>query len=422
MSTASLHPSVSARRYGLGVSVAVVLGLAGQAAFAQAPPAPLSLPECISIGMENQPALAAAGASLSSAESGLRSIRNMRLARLLSAELRVRQRQACLGVEIASAGLQQAEWETRYAVTRNFYSVLYARQQRTLVAGAVKKLEDSKKKAKELVDVGDPKIKVTSVDVDVLAISIERVKVRQEEAAVGAEKALAALREAMGVERDFPLDIQGQMPALLDSLDRGQLVDMGLTRRGEMAQAQTALDVTGLEVLAQRRVFGPTARTFAAGSDVHARPIPQGVANTEYRPGAIGLEIPTTLVGKRPDRVAHAGDFEARAGAVVDKTRNLIVLEVEAAFWKWKESFNKVHSLRKALGLARSVAKTVKDRFDQGAVSGEELIRTRGLEDQTEAELNEALYNHALALAAIERVTAGGFVLEQAAPAKLPEK
>ena len=33
----------------------------------------------------------------------------------------------------------------------------------------------------------------------------------------------------------------------------------------------------------------------------------------------------------------------------------------------------------------------------------------RTLDDQTQAQLNEALYHHALALAALERVTAGGF-------------
>jgi len=37
------------------------------------------------------------------------------------------------------------------------------------------------------------------------------------------------------------------------------------------------------------------------------------------------------------------------------------------------------------------------------------MIRARTQADQVKALYNEALYNHALALAALERVTAGGY-------------
>jgi hypothetical protein len=68
--------------------------------------------------------------------------------------------------------------------------------------------------------------------------------------------------------------------------------------------------------------------------DIHARPIPQGTRNTEYRPDAVGPEMPPSLAGHRQDRMARAGEFNARA-AVVDKTRNLIVLEAENSFFQW---------------------------------------------------------------------------------------
>jgi outer membrane protein TolC len=410
-----------ARRFGLGASLAVVLSVVGQSANAQeSKSAPLSLSECVALGMQHQPALTAAQASLSSAENGYRGIHNLRFARLLSGELRVRRQQACLGIDIAAAGLMQAEWETRYAVTRNFYSVLYARQQEDLLKKLVTKLEDARKKAEKIVEAGSIKSKVTTIDVKVLAINVALVKTKVSEASIGTEKALGALREAIGVDRSFSLEVAGELPALVKVLNRDQLIDMALARRGEITQAETALDVTGLEVQAQRRVFGPTARTFAAGSDVHARPIPQGVSNTDYRPGAIGLEIPTTLVGRRTDRVSHAQDFQVRAGAVVDKTRNLITLEVDVSYLKWKEAVEKAGALSEALKLAKDVAATMQKRFYEDAVSGEDFLRARGLEDQTQAQLNEAIYNHALGLAAIERVTAGGYTLDRPA-AKLPD-
>jgi outer membrane protein TolC len=51
----------------------------------------------------------------------------------------------------------------------------------------------------------------------------------------------------------------------------------------------------------------------------------------------------------------------------------------------------------------------VKNRFDEGKQTAEDYLRARTLQDQAQAQLNQATYEHALALAALERVTAGGY-------------
>ena len=67
--------------------------------------------------MSRQPALAAARASLAAAESGKRGLDSLGLfGNILAPDLHIRKQQACLGISINAAGLQQAEWETRYAV------------------------------------------------------------------------------------------------------------------------------------------------------------------------------------------------------------------------------------------------------------------------------------------------------------------
>ena len=45
--------------------------------------------------------------------------------------------------------------------------------------------------------------------------------------------------------------------------------------------------------------------------------------------GAVGVEMPATLNGSRCDRVDQAQAYNARAEAVVDKTRGLILLDAE---------------------------------------------------------------------------------------------
>jgi hypothetical protein len=139
-----MNPSpASAARRRAWIPVAVCLALSGPATAqeprlvyaAQQEPAPAvvaapvatNLESCLSVALSQQPALAAARASLAAAESGRRGIDSLpRFAVLFSPDVPIRRQQACIGVGIAAAGLQQAEWETRYAVARTYYSVLFA--------------------------------------------------------------------------------------------------------------------------------------------------------------------------------------------------------------------------------------------------------------------------------------------------------
>ena len=101
------------------------------------PPAssePLRLDACIELGFQHQPAMDAAQASLAAAQSGSRAVNRLILPRLLSPDLPIRRQQACVGVRIAEAGVTQAEWETRYAITRNFFTVQYIAAQDKVIS------------------------------------------------------------------------------------------------------------------------------------------------------------------------------------------------------------------------------------------------------------------------------------------------
>lgn len=407
----------------LSATVSALLLVSGTGASAQEklPPAKtrLSLSELINLGLTQQPSLAAARASLAAAQSGQAGLNSLpACAALIAKDLPIRKQQSCWGVTIAAAALQQAEWETRYAVVRNYYSIVYARKQLALVQSVRQTLEEAVVTAEKLLKAGNPDIKITTIDRDSLKLSVELVKSREAEASVGIQKAFAALREALGVGLDYNFDIEGdQFPPLVASLNKEELVAQALANRGEMTQAAAAYQVTAYEVQAQSRILcHATAKTFAISADIHVQPIPQGVANGEYRPGAIGIEMPPMLVGKRPYRVQRAQDLNDRAAAVVEKTTNLITLEVEATYLKWVEAATKARNLEHTPKMAKGIYDLVKKNFDEGRATGEELLRARGTQTQVQADLNEALYLHALALAALERVTAGGYRLT----AKLP--
>jgi outer membrane protein TolC len=419
---------------------ALVPSPAAEAAVPATPPAPLSLEDCVQLAFEKQPAMAAARASLAAAISGQAALDNLPIyARLCNRDLCIRKEQASLGVTIAQAAVAQAEAETRYAVTRTYFTLLYLRLQSETAKLTLKDLDKGKRLIRELVDAGDPKSKTTKDDLDLNELKFRYVYALQARARAGTDRALAALREAIGVGPDFPLDVAGTLlPSLEDRKNVGQnelsrladidvsltaevLVQLALNRRGEMVQATSASRVTDLEVDAQAtRCFSLKVGTYAGAADLHATPIPQGVANEEYRPGAIPPEMPVVLVGRVHDRVARATDFSQRAGAVVDKTRNLIVVEAENGHQRWREARDKVQhydlrAIEIADALYSSHEKKVLERIETDKFGGRDLTDSTMQKFEYRAYYLEARFEYALSLAALERITAGGLRIYPAA-------
>src|SRR5262249_27660076 len=152
------------------------------------PVQPLSLEECIQLGLSHQPAITAARASLAAAEVQRQSLINMRLVGVIKRDMHIRRQQSELGVTIADACGSQAEWECIYNVSRTYFSVLYARKQEALLREAGDRLRRYLKETKGQVEAGNPKF--TQTDVDKLSLYIALYESRRIQAQQGMDRAL----------------------------------------------------------------------------------------------------------------------------------------------------------------------------------------------------------------------------------------
>jgi outer membrane protein TolC len=402
------------------VAAAILWPLAQGPALAQetqAPPTaaaaahPLRLEECLQIAHDQQPALIAERATLASANTQYDALQRLHsLGIIIGRDLPIRRIQACKGIHIAEAGLDQAEWETAYAVTRTYYGVIFARHQLRVAKDVATSFQFYHDRVKDLVKAGSDRNLNTS-SLDKITLYLRLAETRQAEASRGIERATSALREAMGVCLDFPLAVPDDpLPHPKVAINKEEIIYLALARRGELAQASTVAEVVDLEAKAQDKSFMPVARTFAAVSDIHARPIPLGISNGEYRPGATGIDMPTALAGPRSSRVDRAHDLGARADAVVNKTHNLIALEAEDAYLKWEEADRKIPQTKDAAEAGARLSKNAHDDFGAGQnVKIDEILMAEVLAGQAKASYNEALYQQLIALAGLQRVTAGGY-------------
>jgi outer membrane protein TolC len=399
--------------------VLALFGLAGTAmAQAPAPQAkPLTLADCLRIADAKQPALTAPRASLAFAELQMRAAENLPAATgLFVRDLAVRKEQARLGVTATRASLMRAEQDTRYAVTRLYFAVLYARAQRKVLEEAEGEMRFFRDRVVDGVKKGDKK-DWTESTVDLCNLYLQALEGRRAEAVRGLRLATAALKEAMGIDADEPVVAADE--ALFEPkvmVSRREVIDLARSRRSELVQAGIAVEVVRLEGDAQAKTCLPgSVRTFAAGADLHAEPVPAGRHDTEYRPGAVGLEMPTFLTGFRTVRVESARELDVRAGAVADKARGLVTLEAEAAFLRWEEAQRKLGVRRGSAETANRLFKSLGREFRDGKlVLIEYLLFHSVVITQARLAYHEAQFDNLVGLADLERVTAGGLFFDLA--------
>lgn len=369
----------------------------------------LGLGECIAIALERQPNIRAAYASLRATEIGTRSLTKLGfVARLVTPDLPYRRQQSDRGLTIGHADVLKVQQETVYDVTRLYYTFIYARQQEQTASEIIDQMEVFYKIAEESLKEGvQPGL--NQFTLFRMEDAISEVKSPRVTARTGQRKALAALKEAMGVEQSFsfvPKDLE--MPIMGGTVTEEQVVSFAMSRRPEMTLASAGVDAFRLEICAQNAVpRRQRVPTLAYGSDLHARMVPQPHRNGEYRPGALSPEMPANLVGSREDRVARAREYSDRQESVLDKTRNLVELEATNSYLDWLASVDRLkiattrfESSKKMLKLSRESAPNIRD-YGQ-------LIINEGLAAKAQADYLEAVYENIKALATLERVTAGG--------------
>ncbi len=375
----------------------------------------LSLGECIAIALDRQPSLKAVQASAAATEAGYRSLTKFGTAATVFApDLEIRKQQAKRGLMANSAEYQKLHNEVVQDVTRLYYTAVYAKQQNQLADRIVGRLE-------YLISIAEVFLKETPAKdlegFNLLKLQMMRnglidARKLQLQARVGRQKALAGLREVMSVDaRTFPFQVKDkELPVMSQkaALTKDRVAELALERRPELVLAAAGVDAFRLEVYAQGKLpFKRAAPTFASGADIHSKEIPAPNRGADYRPGGVIPEMPTQLVGSKYDRVCRAMAFAQKAEAVYEKAHNLILLEAETAYLDFDLASERLTLGKKQFELskelqeqARAAAEITKAK-DQLVLA--EVEAARGQSGYV-----EAVYQYLLALAALERVTAGG--------------
>lgn len=376
------------------------------------------------IALENQPTIAATRASVKAALDRVQALECLRVPTCLARDLPIRRKQAALGVTIAQAGTVQAEAETLHGVTVGYLAALYANQQLRLTDEPERGIRHRLLDLQTTVDDFLKKKQRPDVTLEehrnLVRAFLETLDGRVSEAEQGKLRALAAMREAMGVGPHFVVAVpDGDLPCpRVQPPTLNELIALAEARRGEVIQAAVFAEVVCLEIDAQASTNKATMRTFASSSDIHAKPVPTGdLGGLNFRPAIVGPEMPAYLNGSREARVQQARDYYERALATAAKARNLVALEVEDLYRQWLDKSKKAQQLEKAYQDALTFSNRMRELLvtnkEEGSYPNVDQVINAGLmATRLQLEWKEAHFQALLALAALERATAGGFAVD----------
>ena len=368
-----------------------------------------TLGDALTIARLHHPQLAAFRASMNAAllkQRGLGEVK--RMAGFLTPDIEYREQQSDLGLRASMAEYAQAQHEVEYAVVRCYYTVVYARAQNRVARDLVDQLDSNLKQVRRIIESKEGARGFTKNTENRLEVFLGQAKLRLNKATVGTDRARALLREALGLEPGSRVDAADEfLPEISAKLDRDTVIAHAVTRRGEVTLATIGADVTRLEACAQwAKRCNLTSDTFARGADIHARPIPAAERDPDYRPGAIGPDMPTQLVGNRDTRKATAEVYATRAEAAAIQARSLVGLEAENAYFRYVEASRNAADSRDAARAAKELI--AREREAAGGIQNrEDMLQNEVSASLALASLNEALYDQIVALANLERTTAG---------------
>jgi hypothetical protein len=411
------------------ISFFSVIGIAtlfaGFSGFARSeePVKKITLAEALELMNTNHPRIHAAEASLRGSEAGLRGVQNLPLFAKLSPDMKYRKQQSELGIEVADAGLRQEIRDTSYGVARGYFLVMYSKQQQDL-SKQVLDILGKNIKALEL-KMALKKTPEDEIKLQKLKLGLVEAKHKNSLAVTGYERAKALLTEEVGgrkkvgliepIEKDFAsYDLLGLLtPAFIE-----EMIEKTVVIREEVIKSSKASQILALEVNAQKSArFNPKFRTFASGSDLHYIPIGVQGRGENFTPEAITIEMPSSLVGKKNDRVARAQAFADRGAAVEESTKNLIRLEVRNAFQLLLETRTSFNELKK---VEPELKKIITELHDTSL----KFLNADNAELFEKAGKMLGNYNHTKFitmdnLADLERITSGTFSVGLTCPATI---
>ncbi len=266
--------------------------------------------------------------------------------------------QAKAGVDSYQAQYAIAQQDVILNVKQAFYDVLYYQQLLTLKREAVKRAEGYVELAKGLFDQGQvPERDIIQAQA---SLAMARSEVESAEGLVNAAR--AALRSAMGLSWDAPLEVKGELSPPDELLDLKTFIEQAMRQHPALQQAQADVAAAEAAVRVAESQRKPTASVSTTGG-VQDRNLPPTRGLFVF--GAT-VRIPLKNGGQTKAEIAEAQAHLANAAATLEQIKRDIERKVSQAWHLAQSARRKIEAVAQAILPAQESLRSAEAQYRAG--------------------------------------------------------
>jgi outer membrane protein len=304
-------------------------------------------------------------------------------------------RAASLGREIADAGARDVVSSLKVGVTQAYGQGLMAEAQRRAAASAVAAAEEDVRRAERRRDAG------MGTEADVLALNVHLALVLERQIVAASQETIsrARLNEVMGEPLDHAFQLQAAQPQAAEVPSLNDLEAEALKSRPDVFRATTQERLTREAVTTARAGYYPQAAV-------------QGVyefnGNTLTNRASswtVGAVVRWNVFGGLADaaRVGEARAANDRARADRERQETAVRVDVRVAVARVEESRAREVVGRSAQAQAKESQRMVRDRYEAGLATVNDLLRAANAVLDAESQHTAALVDVLVSAAMLER-------------------
>lgn len=304
---------------------------------------------------------------------------------------------AGLSFNIEQEAFRQAQAQTRVQATEGFYGALLAQQMAELMRESYEQLSRHVNQVQQLYENGLAR----KLDLMRAKVGLTNIQVQLKQMENTAKLALASLRTTLGLKRNIPIILSGDLEFQLWNIDLIQAIDSALMKRPELMQLRKTVQIADLGTRIALTANLPTA--FAQFNYDYKKPVgfdPEWGTDWNLTVG-ITMPIFTGLSNWYKLKQAKARQRQSKVGVAM--LEDGIRLEVQALVNTLDQETENINAQKENVDVAEEALKLAETSYQNGLITNLEYMDTQLALLQSRVSYLNSLANYKIAKAKLQK-------------------
>jgi outer membrane protein len=223
-------------------------------------------------------------------------------------------------------------------------------------------------------------------------------------------EAQMALNRLLGQELLEPLSLEEVPMNAYANPSVDSLQKLALSHRSDRLALQAQIQALDSRYRASKAMHAPKFFLFGGYNFLESAP-PQGskmnTSDKNWLSGGIGMQLPIYEGGKTQSQADKALAQLTQAKEQLEELDTQVAMEVEKSYLFWQEQLANISIEETAILLAEETLRSVTDRYSQGLVSINDVLKANEQLSQSKMGQNRSIYRYHIAYAHLNTVVGG---------------